>query len=177
MEKRIAWEKTFALRPVLHARTEMRRSSFFLAISPHVAPSVTRDPGTTEKKTPTKDEEGGRKRGSSSTATAKVFCGMKKKENRIKILCFALLKSNRNHTHKMNYKKGKWGYNNVMCRKKKKDKERKKEKKNERHFISMNDGTVTMGGKKKKEGPSKYLFAGIIQMNERYLERMKVYEL
>ena len=136
MEKRIAWEKTFALRPVLHARTEMRRSSFFLAISPHVAPSVTRDPGTTEKKTPTKDEEGGRKRGSSSTATAKVFCGMKKKENRIKILCFALLKSNRNHTHKMNYKKGKWGYNNVMCRKKKKEKERKKERKKKMNVIS-----------------------------------------
>jgi hypothetical protein len=57
----------------------MRRSSFFLAISPHVAPSVTRDPGTTEKKTPTKEEEGERKRGS-STATAKVFCGMKKRK-------------------------------------------------------------------------------------------------
>ena len=49
----------------------------------------------------------------------------------------------------MNYKRGIWGYNNVMCRKKKKAKERKNEK-NERHFISMNDGTVTMGGKKKK---------------------------
>lgn len=124
MEKRMAWEKTLALRPVLHAyamyRERSRHQPSRCAIR-HAGP---------RRENPIAKLGGEKKKGQQQQR--KVFCGMKisgeKNKNKIKILWRNRGTTHSTHQGVYEHKRRRrriWGYN-LMCRKKKGEREKKK---------------------------------------------------